>query len=298
MNLRNQLLGVAINFLLILPLVFCNTITQDTVTYGSVLYIEDIVISPGVFWSIRDSFLNYFIGDLDNQGQFYISGDSLGSLVVSFDNLLSSTTNTGLIVFSSIDGITAPTYSLSGVNFNNSGQIYFNAVTPLLTTSYTITASGTWYNGPGAEINFFLSAPPLSTNYVSFGGDIQTINDGQICLINNNLEQTTSISGSGCINVNTGSNFYLSSPFNTVSTTQVIYLATTSSTLEVNVLNLLVGPQYTVAGFGGGNQITFTSPFLSQSYSAQTGILTVSFVFDVYLNIGFGYSANLFKVDR
>lgn len=168
MLLKNHLLSVAINFLLLLSLVLGNDITKDTVTSGSVIYVDSINISSGVFWSIINSFANAFVGSLNNNGEFYITGNSGTSLSVGFLNLLSSTTNTGLIVFNSLNTLVAPTFSLSGVNFNNTGQVFFSGST-LLTSTYSISSSNSWYNGPGAQVNFYLAAAPLSTNYVTFG---------------------------------------------------------------------------------------------------------------------------------
>ncbi|KAM9927263.1 hypothetical protein OXX80_010342, partial [Metschnikowia pulcherrima] len=129
-------------------------------------------------------------------------------------------------------------------------------------------------------------------------------NHGAICLYNVDWKQTTSIEGSGCIIVASGSILHLQVAFGSlaysVSSSQTIHLSSPKSVLSVHGLSpgLRSYPNYKVSGFGGGNEIRINLYFTRYSYSSSTGVLTLSslLVFKIDFNIGTGYSSSLFKI--
>ncbi|EGV66322.1 hypothetical protein CANTEDRAFT_112457, partial [Yamadazyma tenuis ATCC 10573] len=182
-------------------------IDRDTVS----LAIGDYKIDEGVYWSIIDNTLTSFTGGFENDGSFYITTDNrLIGLTVSIINLLKTISNSGDWAFNASRTLTPPSYTLSSLNFQNTGSMWFGGDGSLGVPLMTVQ-SHTWEND--GLIVFSLNKRSTSGEVI-LGASLElgtgTItNDGTVCLINQVYHQTTAIDGSGCFDIGSDSNVWL-----------------------------------------------------------------------------------------
>ncbi|KAM9914609.1 hypothetical protein OXX59_007445 [Metschnikowia pulcherrima] len=268
--------------------------------------LRDLTIDPGVYYSIVNNVFTTLVGSLENKGGFYVtSADGWGGSVTIKG---SSIVNAGTLAFESPSTKVSSTYTIASFgSFSNTGVIYLGVSGATLRgTPFTITSVTDWSNTGMIvlERSLGIAAPVVIQQILSLSGIPSITNHGAICLYNVDWKQTTSIEGSGCIIVASGSILHLQVAFGSlaysVSSSQTIHLSSPKSVLSVHGLSpgLKSYPNYKVSGFGGGNEIRINLYFTRYSYSSSTGVLTLSslLVFKIDFNIGTGYSSSLFKI--
>ena len=268
--------------------------------------LRDLTIDPGVYYSIVNNVFTTLVGSLENKGGFYVtSADGWGGSVTIKG---SSIVNAGTLAFESPSTKVLSTYTIASFgSFLNTGVIYLGVSGATLRgTPFTITSVTDWSNTGMIvlERSLGIAAPVVIQQILSLSGIPSITNHGAICLYNVDWKQTTSIEGSGCIIVASGSILHLQVAFGSlaysVSSSQTIHLSSPKSVLSVHGLSpgLKSYPNYKVSGFGGGNEIRINLYFTRYSYSSSTGVLTLSslLVFKIDFNIGTGYSSSLFKI--
>ena len=137
-------------------------------------------------------------------------------------------------------------------------------------------------------------------NLGALGFPIQ--NNGQICLHNELYQQTTSITGTGCITADLDSTIFFANTLLNIDSNQVVYLADSQSSVRATAISL--PKTFTIAGFGNGNKIGLdiplvSLPFLSTyDYDSSSGILTLrgAGLLSQKFKIGLGYNKNYFKI--
>ncbi|EMG47609.1 hypothetical protein G210_1984, partial [Candida maltosa Xu316] len=288
---------------LLISTVFALDVTSNRVDRGSIsLNLGSITIHSGASWSIINNAVSAFVGSLDVQsgaGLYITSTSPLIALQVTLTSLLSTINNDGTIVFDSRASLTSSTYNLVGLSFTNTGEMFL-AASGIVPSSMSITAAN-WDNSG----LIYFSQNQRSSGTVSLGATGGSItNDGQICLINEVYQQTTSIKGSGCITADQDSTIYISNSLLPVATTQSFNLVDSDSSIVAQALST---PQtFNVYGFGNGNKLGITLPLTpalgipikpAYSYNAATGILTVrNLLVTQNFNIGTGYNPSLFSI--
>lgn len=182
------------------------TITENTVTKGNVVFHKDVNVAEGVFWSIIDNYISKFVGDLNIDGEFYISENhGHRNLDISFLDSLHKIRNSGKIVFSSENSLFPPIYNLNFKYFENSGSLFYSSSGTVGGTKYILQADR-WINKPGALVS--LSSSAVTDSFATLGGlGGRITNDGQICLSKQIWKQSTEVVGKGCITVGVDSTF-------------------------------------------------------------------------------------------
>ena len=227
--------------------------------------LRDLTIDPGVYYSIVNNVFTTLVGSLENKGGFYVtSADGWGGSVTIKG---SSIVNAGTLAFESPSTKVLSTYTIASFgSFLNTGVIYLGlSGATLRGTPFTITSVTDWSNTGMIvlERSLGIAAPVVIQQILSLSGIPSITNHGAICLYNVDWKQTTSIEGSGCIIVASGSILHLQVAFGSlaysVSSSQTIHLSSPKSVLSVHGLSpgLKSYPNYKVSGFGGGNEIHF-----------------------------------------
>ena len=287
-----------IAYLLVNP-VFGIDITEDKVDRGAIdLSAGDITIHSGASWSIINNALTSILGSVEVQEEagLYITLTSpLLALEVTLTSLIDSITNDGVIAFNSVASLTSATYNLVGASFTNNGEMYLGA-SGLLPSLMSITAAD-WTN----EGLLVFYQNQRTSGVVTLGAVLPIKNNGQICLFHETYQQSTPITGSGCITTQVDSLIYFPNSLLSVDSAQSIYLADRKSSIIVQALS---APQtFNVYGFGNGNKIGLSVPLAGAlvtspySYDSKTGILTLrAAVLSQKFNIGTGYDSRNFEI--
>ena len=285
-------------YLLVNP-VFGIDITEDKVDRGAIdLSAGDITIHSGASWSIINNALTSILGSVEVQEEagLYITLTSpLLALEVTLTSLIDSITNDGVIAFNSVASLTSATYNLVGASFTNNGEMYLGA-SGLLPSLMSITAAD-WTN----EGLLVFYQNQRTSGVVTLGAVLPIKNNGQICLFHETYQQSTPITGSGCITTQVDSLIYFPNSLLSVDSAQSIYLADRKSSIIVQALS---APQtFNVYGFGNGNKIGLSVPLAGAlvtspySYDSKTGILTLrAAVLSQKFNIGTGYDSRNFEI--
>lgn len=274
------------------------TISQNTVYDNPVdLSNEGLTIDQGSFLTLIDNEITTIGGDFDNNGGFYIT--SKNSITFTITNNVFN--NHGNLSFDALSADFAPTFDIISVeSFSNTGNMWFYSA-GAAATPFTITSTGSWDN----EFLIYFkqatgSASPVNIVGVAYSAS-SINNNGIICLDNTYYYLDSYLTGSGCLaamnsgsvqlNVNNGFGF---------SPQQLIYLADSTSNLAILGRRSGAAPQFTVAGFGGGNKIIINIGFTmtgsyGPAYSSVLGLVTVYGTGCRFsINIGYGYSPDLF----
>lgn len=239
-------------------------ITENTISINPVnLAIGDLHILPDVYYSIVNNALTSLTGSLNNQGAFYVT--SANGLAASVSIVSGSIRNSGLLAFNSSRASVVSAYNLNSFGvFNNTGNMWFGisgfAIAPINLGSTT-----NWENSG----RIHLTQARGSSSDVRITQTLGRVdNHGTVCLTNMNWIQSTSIEGSGCINVGDLARLQLQLDPWDVSSSQTIFLSSSNSLLSVAGLSTgFTGTKtYYVRGFGGGNQIRINLGFDSWSY--------------------------------
>ncbi|KAK6875044.1 Hyphally regulated cell wall protein 3, partial [Candida tropicalis] len=285
-------------YLLVNP-VFGIDITEDKVDRGAIdLSAGDITIHSGASWSIINNALTSILGSVEVQeeaGLYITSTLPLLALEVTLTSLIDSITNDGVIAFNSVASLTSATYNLVGASFTNNGEMYLGA-SGLLPSLMSITAAD-WTN----EGLLVFYQNQRTSGVVTLGAVLPIKNNGQICLFHETYQQSTPITGSGCITTQVDSLIYFPNSLLSVDSAQSIYLADRKSSIIVQALS---APQtFNVYGFGNGNKIGLSVPLAGAlvtspySYDSKTGILTLrAAVLSQKFNIGTGYDSRNFEI--
>lgn len=236
--------------------VFGIDITEDKVDRGAIdLSAGDITIHSGASWSIINNALTSILGSVEVQEEagLYITLTSpLLALEVTLTSLIDSITNDGVIAFNSVASLTSATYNLVGASFTNNGEMYLGA-SGLLPSLMSITAAD-WTN----EGLLVFYQNQRTSGVVTLGAVLPIKNNGQICLFHETYQQSTPITGSGCITTQVDSLIYFPNSLLSVDSAQSIYLADRKSSIIVQALS---APQtFNVYGFGNGNKIGLSVP--------------------------------------
>ncbi|ODV78231.1 uncharacterized protein CANTADRAFT_84623, partial [Suhomyces tanzawaensis NRRL Y-17324] len=287
--------------LMLLAIVYAVTITEDTIERGTInLDVGDLVVAPGVYYSIINNALTTIVGSLNvgaGSGFYVSSTTSLIGLTIALAGVINNIRNDGTIAFNSLRSLTAPTYQLAGASFVNNGQMYLGGDGSNATPVMSIT-SLLWTNN--GFLSFYQNT--RSGGVVTLGAVLPITNAGQICLFKEAYVQTTAINGAGCITVGEDSTVWIQNSLLAVSEDQTIYLESPSSAIRVEALSL--SQTFEVAGYGNGNLIGLSLPLNLDTilldpfrYDARTGVLTlISGIFTQNFQIGTGYTPSLFEV--
>ncbi|CAN3357061.1 hypothetical protein DICA2_C07514 [Diutina catenulata] len=274
-------------------------VTENTVTSGFIdLSIGSITISPGVYWSIINNALSVLTGSLtvgEGSGFYITSNSNLIALNVGLAGILNSITNDGIISFNSAKSLTAPTYTLVGLSFENNGQMYLGGDGSIGIPVFSLTAAN-WNNN--GLISFYQKT--MSTGVVLLGGGgavLPITNNGDICFFNTIFEQTTTIVGDGCLHVIGSSLMNLSQTLISVAQSQTIIFAP-GSTGDILTSPLALSNTYTVRGFGDGMRIGNSLTIVRYSYSGSILTLTLDLLGLVTqkFDIGPGYDQSKFAL--
>lgn len=206
------------------------TITENVISISPVnLAIGDLNINPGVYYSIVNNALTTIAGSLDNQGGFYVTSDN--GLAASVSLVSGTIKNSGKLAFNSSRASVVSNYNLNSIGeFLNTGEMWFGLSGYALVPPVILGSATNWENQ--GKIHFVQSrGTPSSVTISNVLGKVN--NEGTICLVNMEWVQTTSVEGSGCINIGENGSLQLQlSPWN-VDNSQTIYLSAEDSTLSV-----------------------------------------------------------------
>lgn len=215
---------------LYLSAVWALTITENTVSVSPVsLSIGSLTINPDVYYSIVNNLLTTLGGSLDNQGGFYVT--SANGLAASVSIVSGSIRNSGDLAFNSLRASVVSNYNLNSVgSFVNSGNMWLGISSYSLTPPIILGSATNWQNTG----KIYLSQTSGSASTITISQALGSVtNDGTMCIERLSWLQTTSITGSGCINVMDDAHLQLQiSPWN-VANTQTIYLSSGSSMMSV-----------------------------------------------------------------
>lgn len=90
------------------------TITKDTVQISPVnLQIGSLTINPDVYYSIVNNLATVIAGNLDNQGEFYVTSTNLAAAAVSL--VSGSVKNSGELAFNALGANAASLYVLASI---------------------------------------------------------------------------------------------------------------------------------------------------------------------------------------
>ncbi|OBA24174.1 hypothetical protein METBIDRAFT_30503 [Metschnikowia bicuspidata var. bicuspidata NRRL YB-4993] len=278
------------------------SINHNTVTKSPNVDYKDFSIAAGKHFAAVNSKKVQLSGNFENEGEFYVtnSGDSRVRMSIIGDTV----ENRGKFAINSLTAETTPGFFIRArESFVNSGEMYLgdsgaeSAVFPI-----TISSANSWYNS-GSMVFRRESGPRVPLDLRGSLFDIPSIeNYGSICLYNTLWETKTSIIGSGCISVGSGSLLELALDKDQVL--QAITLESADSDLKISKFGTsLSAPVIRIAGFGGNNKISFDKVIEGTdklSYSEETGRLSILDATKtvLLLDIGTGYDAGEFKVTQ
>ena len=174
-------------------------ITSDTISRGKFnTKWGDTTIEEGAYWSIVDNDFSNFVGDLNVDGELYITSTSPSiGLNVNLGGIGNTYEVKGLLALNSVDSHLTPFYNTKAKYFTNTGKIWYAGNGDTGIPTMAITASD--WNNEGL-IHFYQNY--RSAGWVNLGWDLQTItNDGAICFTKMAYRQATKIRGSGCIDI-------------------------------------------------------------------------------------------------
>lgn len=269
----------------ILSVVSALTISQNTTVQGSLsVAVGDVSINKGVYWSIINNALTAIIGSVYNNGSFYVTSisDLIGlTLSVTGTNFQ----NAGTVSFNALESTLTPSLTLAVTTFSNTGNIFL--ATSGAMGIPTMIINGLNWDNSGLIV---FSESVKTASIVQLGTTLGNVkNEGQICLINEVYQQSTTLSGSGCIDVGNNSNVWTASSLLAFEQDQTVYLSTSTSSFRVEALSL--SQTFTVAGWGGGNIIGLGSSIYDFGYSSGQLWLRASLVSPrFYFNVGTGYN--------
>ncbi|KAM9905612.1 hypothetical protein OXX79_002052, partial [Metschnikowia pulcherrima] len=295
--------ALATAFMCLFGVISAVTITQNTVEVSPIsLSLGELYINPGVYYSIVNNFQTLLARSVYNKGGLFITAaDSYtASVTMTGDTFM----NSGIVSFNSLSASKISQYYITTItSFSNTGSMFFGVSgATLLNTPYYVKSVYSWSN-TGMMVFKRTSGSAGSVvihSSVDSSGVPTITNAGSICLYNTDWTQSTSIKGSGCITVGPESHFNLEMTAYSISAAQTFYLSSADSVLSIHgvVPGSSAFPTYRVAGFGDGNTININLSFTRFSYSATTGVLTLSSaLFTVYFNIGTGYKSSLFSTN-
>ncbi|KAM9922705.1 hypothetical protein OXX59_005649 [Metschnikowia pulcherrima] len=295
--------ALATAFMCLFGVISAVTITQNTVEVSPIsLSLGELYINPGVYYSIVNNFQTLLARSVYNKGGLFITAaDSYtASVTMTGDTFM----NSGIVSFNSLSASKISQYYITTItSFSNTGSMFFGVSgATLLNTPYYVKSVYSWSN-TGMMVFKRTSGSAGSVvihSSVDSSGVPTITNAGSICLYNTDWTQSTSIRGSGCITVGPESQFNLEMTAYGISAAQTFYLSSADSVLSIHgvVPGSSAYPTYRVAGFGGGNTININLSFSKFSYSATTGVLTLSSaLFTVNFNIGTGYKSSLFSTN-
>ncbi|KAM9936595.1 hypothetical protein OXX80_003859 [Metschnikowia pulcherrima] len=295
--------ALATAFVCLFGVISAVTITQNTVEVSPIsLSLGELYINPGVYYSIVNNFQTLLARSVYNKGGLFITAaDSYtASVTMTGDTFM----NSGIVSFNSLSASKISQYYITTItSFSNTGSMFFGVSgATLLNTPYYVKSVYSWSN-TGMMVFKRTSGSAGSVvihSSVDSSGVPTITNAGSICLYNTDWTQSTSIRGSGCITIGPESQFNLEMTAYGISAAQTFYLSSADSVLSIHgvVPGSSAYPTYRVAGFGGGNTININLSFSKFSYSATTGVLTLSSaLFTVYFNIGTGYKSSLFSTN-
>ncbi|OBA19697.1 hypothetical protein METBIDRAFT_13435 [Metschnikowia bicuspidata var. bicuspidata NRRL YB-4993] len=288
-----------------LGLAFATVINAKTsYTNSNNITLDYLTVNEGVYLSIEDSLFVSLEGSVNNAGGFYVTSSSATSVLLTGKHF----ENSGTVAFKSLSANALSSFKVAASgSFLNTGNMYFLISSAnLVETPFNVSSMTSWTN---SGMMFFQTdfkiSPTLYLGKIQSGVSSIT-NSRVICLSNIDWLTTTSIYGSGCISVGVTSKLefqmFLQALHHSISKTQTIYLASSSSSLTI--LGLAFDSDsfviIKVAGFGGGNIIEVDYAFTKHTYDDITGILRLllSPLSEVGFKIGQGYDYSLLKVSK
>ncbi|CAN3486279.1 hypothetical protein DICA0_F31692 [Diutina catenulata] len=268
-------------------------ISEDTVTLdrNELGYeITDLTINPGVFWSILGNVVATFKGNLNigkDGGLFITSTSNFWGLNIRYEG--GAFNNKGTFALNSIQSGTAASYVIQGSSFENSGEMFLSTNGGFGIPNISLKTDR-WVNSGLLSIY----QQTMSKSVVLAGSDKKTMtNTGNICIYNSVFAPNAGFNGKGCIQIFGSSCLTMS--VHPTSPDQVYLMhgpdaQILTATSDSNV--------YTIAGFGNGNVIGFSTTVWGKDYDSSTGVLTVYLaplkLITQKFQIGKGYNPNGF----
>lgn len=267
-------------------------ITSDTITRGGFNTKWGTThVAEGVFWSILDNDVTNFIGDLNVDGELYISAqeDFIG-LQVNLGGINNEFIVNGQVVLDSRKTTKTPFYNTKASTFENNGKIWFTGAGDAGIPTMAITSSNWKNNG---LLHFYQDY--RSGGWVNLGWDLQSIeNDGAICLHKMAYRQANTINGNGCIDIGEDSTVWLAYTLYHVDEQQTLVFSGSNGLIKTDAWGK--DQTYNVVGFGDENVIGMGVPITSYLYGSSDGILTLSNGLTTFkYNIGTGYDESKFE---
>ncbi|CCF56938.1 hypothetical protein KAFR_0B06420 [Kazachstania africana CBS 2517] len=277
---RSSFVSLLTTILTFLQCISATTFTGRQSLSGVTVFFDTVSITTDSVLVISSGALHYFFSSVINNGELCMYQP--GSLI-SFGMTIAFTSdvyNYGTMVFDDTAATFPMVLQLSGGTFYNSGSIYAKGTyTILYTSSYTIGASN--FNNAGL-ISFDQGSGTGAS--ASLGSGTMT-NTGTICVTNTVLTQQATMSGTGCIVLNTSGQLTANTASYSLSG-QTVYMSSSSAQVLVSSTGSAV---IKVRGFGNSNKITMPYVIMGISYASSTGILTVSHLLGTgYFDIGLG----------
>ncbi|CAN3359899.1 hypothetical protein DICA4_D19790 [Diutina catenulata] len=255
----------------------------------------DVIVKNENYWSIFRARFVYLFGSItveDIAGIYISSDDGSNGLRVAVSGFLSSIENHGTFLFNSVKSRSGFFYDIYASNFKNYGQVFLKGDSEWC-PQVTIGANSFVNQG---LISIEQNNKNRGTAYLGRSG-LDINNTGSICLRNFIWEQSTSVSGTGCIRAQENSVVYLSNPLLKVK--QTIAMDCPSSVVRVRMVRM---PEpLTIAGYGNGNSLGCDVGINAWDYDPYKGIVILYLDFlhitSVQFNIGKGYDRNEFRLD-
>ncbi|CCF58869.1 hypothetical protein KAFR_0F02720 [Kazachstania africana CBS 2517] len=266
--------------LYLLPSTFGQTISGLDTVVGDTVLIDDLVISndtTGLF--IESGLHHYFYGSITNDFALCIYDETAGASGMDI-NFIGDVTNAGILMMEDPNASSGMDISITSPSFMNMAIAYIYA-----NDGTTVTIDSDGFTNAG----IFVIQPAEPNDKVTLTASAIT-NEGALCLNSTTYDQTSEITGGGCIVLVGSSELVLSDPSEIGN--QEIYLGDSTASLTMEAFT---DATITVYGFGSNNTINIPQGIDSYSYDSTTGVLEVvtsegSFSF----SIGTGYTASSF----
>ncbi|KAF5209065.1 hypothetical protein E0198_004340 [Clavispora lusitaniae] len=270
-------------------------VSTDEEGYGAANYLDDLQINAGKTLSFDNRYgilMNIFTGEVTNNGRLFItdSGTNLGMTV----NFMQGIYNTGEVVLNAVNELGAPTFNFLGLYFVNHGSIYMGGEGAIGTTVMDIWPLLTATPENYGTITF---AQTVSSGGVAYFGQIgqSVYNNGTICLSEINLQQDSSVSGTGCYSVGNDSMILLDSPVTwDLGSGQTVYLETPTSAIRIGASTPL--NNINIAGWGNGNMIGFAAGIITGANIDGEMLVVYQLFLPFYFYVGPGYDSQYIQI--
>lgn len=256
---------------------------------------NSLSIDSGIFFTVlNNQYTTQVFGDLTNSGLFFLAQTKFIPRM-AFTLQGGNFKNTGTFALAAFNTAQL-SHQIVNVNlFVNTGKMYLGVGSPYFDAAFQIHSLGEWTNS-GVIVLKQQGSNQVSAIILDDVSHVMT-NTGSMCLYGVLYQQASNLVGNGCIFIGPNSYFELKCNTYTFDSSMSIYLADSTSALELLSMYYVNPPTALVYGFGNGNKITTQSTINKWWYSVETGILTLSnWGSNFNFKIGKGYDQSEFQV--